>query len=56
MLNFSAIEELAVAYQGWIEESLKEGSHSRDEKWTESIAVGSEAFVMSTKQIRSWEA
>ncbi len=50
LLNFSAMYELAAAYCGWIEESLKKGSHYRDERWTESIAVGSEAFVMATKE------
>ena len=50
LLNFSAMYELAAAYCGWIEESLKQGSHYRDERWTESIAVGSEAFVMATKE------
>ena len=26
-------------------------SHSRDEKWTESIAVGIESFVIETKEL-----
>lgn len=29
---------------------LTKGRHSRDEKWTESIAVGSEPFVTTTKE------
>jgi hypothetical protein len=50
LLNFKAMNDLAAAYRGWIEESLKEGRHFRDEKWTASVAVGSEAFVTATKE------
>lgn len=56
LLNFSSMAELAVAYRGWIEESLEEVRHYRDEKWTESIAVGSEAFVMATKERLGFKA
>lgn len=55
LVNFSSMDELAVAYRGWIEESLSEVRHFRDEKWTESI-VGSEAFVMATKQRLGFKA
>ncbi len=34
----------------WVEGSLREVSHFRDGKWTESVAVGSEAFVTATKE------
>jgi len=50
LLNFKAMDDLTAAYRGWIEESLKEGIHFRDEKWTERVAVGSEAFVTATKE------
>jgi putative transposase len=50
LLNFRSMNDLAAAYRGWIEESLQEASHFRDEKWTESIAVGSETFVTMTKE------
>ena len=33
----------------WVEEVLKNGSNQRDAKWTQSIAVGDEEFVMETK-------
>jgi hypothetical protein len=44
------MDDLAEAYRGWIEESLSRGDHYRDGKWTESVAVGSEAFVTATKE------
>ena len=56
LLNFRSMDDLAAAYRGWIEESLKEGSHFRDEKWTESIAVGSETFVKETKEKLGFKA
>jgi len=48
VLNFKAMDELADAYRGWVEESLSAGDHFRDGKWTESVAVGSERFVVDT--------
>ncbi|MFH0784221.1 MAG: hypothetical protein V2B20_20015 [Pseudomonadota bacterium] len=51
LLNFKEMGELAESYRGWIEESLKKVSHRRDEKWTESIAAGSESFVTETKEL-----
>lgn len=50
LLNFKAMNDLADAYRGWVEESLSNGDHSRDGKWTESVAVGSELFVSVTKE------
>jgi len=48
--NFGSIPELANAYRGWIEDSLKEGRYSRDGKWTASIAVGKKEFVERAKE------
>jgi putative transposase len=56
LLNFRSMNDLAAAYRGWIDESLKDGRHFRDEKWTESIAVGSEAFVTATKEKLGFKA
>ncbi len=49
LLNFNSMEDLAATYGGWIEDSLGRGNSLRDGKWTESVAVGSEAFVSATK-------
>jgi hypothetical protein len=54
--DFRSMHKRAVAYGGWIEELLKEDSHSRDEKWVESVAVGSEAFVRATKEELGFKA
>ena len=41
---------LSAAYRRWIEETLSGSNRLRDGKWTESVAVGSEAFVTATKE------
>jgi len=51
LLNFKSMDEFAATYREWIEVSLKKASHSREGKWTESIAVGSESFVTETKKL-----
>jgi REP element-mobilizing transposase RayT len=50
LLDFEAMDKLAVAYRGWIDEALSKGEHFRDGKWTESVAVGSESFVTTSKE------
>ena len=37
-------------YRQWIEEALAKGSMTRQPEWTESIAVGSRAFVEGIKK------
>lgn len=50
LLNFDSMDNLTATYRGWIEEALAGASSLRDRKWTESVAVGSEAFVTATKE------
>jgi REP element-mobilizing transposase RayT len=50
LLNFRRMEDLAEAYRGWIEETIRADGLLRQGKWSESIAVGSESFVMTTKE------
>ncbi len=50
LLDFEAVEKLAVTYRGWIDEALSKGEQFRDGKWTESVAVGSESFVTTSKE------
>ena len=49
LLNFDSMDDLSATYGGWIEEALGGGNCLRDGKWTESVAVGSEAFVSAAK-------
>jgi putative transposase len=50
LLGFQSMHDCAEAYRGWIDESVKKVRHFRDGKWTESVAVGSRAFVTETKE------
>lgn len=50
LFNFESIPDFANAYRRWIEKSMKEGRYSRDEKWTEAIAVGNKEFVEKVKE------
>lgn len=50
MLGFKKMDDLSMAYQEWIDEALKISNHCRDGKWTESVAVGSDAFVTAAKK------
>ncbi|MFH2220491.1 MAG: transposase [Pseudomonadota bacterium] len=50
LLDFKAMDELADAYRGWVEESVGRKKSFRDSKWTESVAVGGEPFVKATKE------
>jgi putative transposase len=56
LLGFKGMNDLANAYRGWVEESLMEVGRFRDAKWTESVAVGSEAFVAATKEALGYKA
>jgi putative transposase len=56
LLGFTSMNDLAQAYRGWVEESIENESHVRDGKWTESVAVGSEAFLAATKEKLGFKA
>jgi len=56
LLDLPSLEILQSSHRTWVEESLKNNTNGRDSKWTESIAVGSKAFVERAKdqlQIRA---
>ena len=56
LLNFKSMEDLAKAYRGWVEEAVQKADCFRDERWTESVAVGSEQFVAATKEKLGFKA
>ena len=47
-LELSSVEALRRAHGAWIEEALR-GLHTREEAWSQSVAVGSAAFVLRTQ-------
>jgi putative transposase len=56
LFEFRSMYDFAEAHRGWVEKSLEEEILSRDEKWTESVAVGSEKFVKATKEMLGFKA
>jgi putative transposase len=50
LFDITSMDELKKIYRGFVEETLKKQGRERDRRWTESIAVGSEAFVRDTKE------
>jgi putative transposase len=44
------MDALAEAYRGWIEDAIRGDGLLREGMWSESIAVGSESFIMMTKE------
>ena len=49
LLGIKENDQLTEYHRKWVEEVLKNGSNQRDAKWTQSIAVGDEEFVMESK-------
>jgi putative transposase len=48
-LEIEGIETLRTVHRERIDEALREGALERNSLWSESIAVGSEAFALTTK-------
>jgi len=51
LLGFDSYEHLKTAHKQWVESCLSDGDNFRNGKWTESIAVGSEAFIQNVKEL-----
>jgi hypothetical protein len=50
LLGIPDQEMMAETLREWVEDSLSKNVSHREIKWTESIAVGNEAFVTETKK------
>lgn len=48
-LGMGKYELLREAHREWVEDALKANSNSREDKWTQSVAVGSRDFIERTK-------
>ena len=42
---------MKTAHRKWVESCLKNGDNFREDKWTDSIAVGSEHFIGNIKAL-----
>jgi len=51
LFGIRSMAELKETHRGWVEEALEKQSYGeRQPRWTDSIAVGSEAFVRDMKE------
>lgn len=50
LCGFRDIEAFQQAHRLWVREALRQDAMKRDERWSESLAVGSQAFVESVKR------
>ena len=51
LLGFDAYDKMKTAHRRWVESCLINGDNFRDDKWTNSIAVGSENFIGKIKTL-----
>jgi REP-associated tyrosine transposase len=49
LLDIMNTDQLSTTHRKWVEEVLRNGSNSREEKWSKSIAIGSKEFLEETK-------
>jgi putative transposase len=49
VLGFKSMRDVAGAYREWVEASLENKGYKRDDRWSGSVAVGSESFVRTMK-------
>ena len=55
-LGLEDVEQLRDCHRHWVEGSLGSGAIARDDRWTGSLAVGSETFVQQIQQQMGLEA
>jgi putative transposase len=51
LLGFDTYDEVRIYHKRWVDDYLENKRNTREEKWTESIAVGSEAFIEKVKSL-----
>jgi hypothetical protein len=49
LCGFAELGDLQTAHRHWVEQTLEGGQTLRDDRWSESIAVGSLPFVETVK-------
>ena len=54
--GFADVEDFQRAHRQWVEEGLENGLASRDDRWSEAIAVGSLTFVETVKNELGFKA
>ncbi len=50
LCGFTDVGDFQRAYRQWVAEALTREAGKRDERWSEAVAVGSQAFVEGVKR------
>ena len=50
LTNFDSYRDVQINHKKWVEAYLQDETNSRDEKWTRSLAVGSQKFINGIRQ------
>jgi putative transposase len=56
LLSFDTYEQLKDAHLKWIDSAIQEATNAREAKWSQSIAVGSEAYIKKIKEALGFRA
>ena len=56
LFGAESYDQLMLNHRGWIEEYLGNGSKNHQDVWTDSIAVGSKAFIEKVKSLLGFKA
>ena len=56
LLGFDTYEQLKNAHRKWIDSSIQDENNGREVKWSQSIAVGSEAYIKKIKEALGFRA
>ena len=51
LLGFDTYDEVRIYHKRWVDDYLENGKNTREDKWTKSIAVGSQGFVEKVKSL-----
>jgi len=56
LLGFENYDDLKEAHSKWVESEIQTDNSSKENKWTQSIAVGSKTFVATMKEALCFRA
>ena len=56
LLNFESYDDLKDAHYKWVAGEIQADRRDKEDKWTQSIAVGSKAFVEKIKSFLGFRA
>ena len=56
LIGVGSYNQLKTRHRGWVEDYLGDGAKNRQDKWTESVAVGNRIFIEKVKSLLGFKA